>query len=90
VFFATHELGPAAHGISKVVRLDDRRSGCARVRELFRYAPDPAVFNFDVELKDVTRRFRGLEIVVTEGREVAQTITRYRYDRKRDRYIEYD
>jgi hypothetical protein len=90
VFFVTQENSPVAHGVAKVVRLDDRPSACARVRELFSYTPtNPAVFSFDVELKDVTRQFPGLELVLTEGREVAQTITRYRYDRKRDRYMEY-
>jgi hypothetical protein len=90
VFFVTREISPVARGVAKVVRLDDRPSACARVRELFSYTPTSlALFSFDVELKDITRQFPGLELVLTEGREVAQTITRFRYDRKRDRYLEY-
>jgi hypothetical protein len=90
VFFVTQRLGPVARGASAVVRLDDRRSGCARVRALFRYTPsEPAVQSFDVELKNVAPQFPGLEVVVTEGREVAQQVTRYRYDRARDRYVAY-
>jgi hypothetical protein len=90
VFFVTRRLGPVAGGIAAVVRLDDRASACARVRVLFRYEPkDPALKGFDVQLQDVTRRFPGLEVVLTEMGEVAQRITRYRYDRLRDRYVVY-
>jgi len=90
VFFVTQKLGPVASGIAEVVRLDDRPSGCANVRALFRYTPtDAAVQSFDVQLKDVAPQFPGLEVVLTEAREVAQRITRYRYDRKRDRYVRY-
>ncbi len=90
VFFVTRRLGPVALGVAEVVRLDDRRSGCARVRALFRYSPnDPAVQSFTVELKNVAPQFQGLEVVVTEAREVAQRVTRYRYDRTRDRYVAY-
>jgi hypothetical protein len=90
VFFVTQRLAPVARGASAVVRLDDRRSGCARLRALFRYTPsDPAVQSFDVELKNVASQFPGLEVVVTEAREVAQQVTRYRYDRARDRYVVY-
>jgi hypothetical protein len=90
VFFVTRGLGPVASGVSKVVRLDDRASGCARVRVLFGYEPkEPSLQSFDVQLKDVAPRFPGLEIVLTEGKEVAQQITHYRYDRKRDRYVVY-
>jgi hypothetical protein len=90
VFFVTRTLGPVAGGIGEVVRLDDRPSGCARLRTLFRYEPkDPSLQSFDVQLKDLTPRFGGLELVLTEGKEVAQRITRYRYDRKLDRYVIY-
>jgi hypothetical protein len=90
VFFVTRRLGPVARGIAEVVRLDDRPSGCARVRALFRYSPgDPALQSFDVELKNVAPQFPGLEIVLTEAKEVAQRVTRYRYDRTRDRYVVY-
>jgi hypothetical protein len=90
LFFVTRRLGLVAGGIAAVVRLDDRASGCARVRALFRYQPmDPALRSFDVELKDVAPQFAGLEVILTEGKEVAQTTTRYRYDRTRDRYIRY-
>jgi hypothetical protein len=90
VFFVTRGLGPVASGVAAVVRLDDRTSGCARVRALFRYTPkDPGLQSFDVQLKDLTPRFRGLEIVLTEGKEVAQRITHYRYDRLLDRYVVY-
>jgi hypothetical protein len=90
VFFATSRLGPVANGMAKVVRLDDRASGCARIRALFRYSPtDPALQSFDVELKDVAPQFRGLEVVLTEAREVAQRVTTYRYDSARDRYVVY-
>jgi hypothetical protein len=90
VFFVTQRVGPVASGIAEVVRLDDLPSGCARARALFRYTPtDAAVQSFDVQLKDVAPQFPGLEVVLTEGREVAQHITRYRYDRKRDRYVVY-
>jgi hypothetical protein len=90
VFFVTRRLGPVALGIAEIVRLDDRRSGCARVRALFRYSPnDPAVQSFAVELKNAAPQFPGLEVVVTEAREVAQRVTRYRYDRMRDRYVVY-
>jgi sarcosine oxidase delta subunit len=90
VFFVTQRLGPVARGIAEVVRLDDRASGCARVRALFRYVPsDPAVQSFDVQLTNAAPQFPGLEITLTESREVAQRITRYRYDRTRDRYVVY-
>lgn len=90
VFFVTVRRGPVARGIAEVVRLDGRPPACARARALFRYVPtNPGVQSFDVQLKDVTRKFPGLEVVLTEGREVAQTITRYRYDRARDRYVAY-
>jgi hypothetical protein len=90
VFFVTRRLGPVARGIAEVVRLDSRASACPRVRALFRYEPtDPALRNFDVELTDVARQFPGLEVILTEGREVAQRVTRYRYDRARDRYVVY-
>jgi hypothetical protein len=90
VFFVTRRLGPVAGGVAAVVRLDDRSSGCARVRALFRYEPnEPALQSFDVQLKELTPRFRGLEIVLTEGKEVAQRITKYRYDVKLDRYVVY-
>ena len=89
VFFATGKLGPVAGGIAEVDRLDDRPSGCARVRALFRYTPGPGVQAFDVQLADVAPQFPGLEVVVTEAREVAQTTTKYRYDRVRNRYVAY-
>jgi hypothetical protein len=90
VFFVTQRLGPVARGIAEVVRLDDRASGCAHVRALFRYVPsDPGVQSFAVELKNVAPQFPGLEVVLTEAREVAQRVTRYRYDRTRDRYVAY-
>jgi hypothetical protein len=90
VFFVTRRLGPVALGVAEVVRLDDRRFGCARVHALFRYSPnDPAVQSFDVELKNAAPQFPGLEVVLTEAREVAQRVTRYRYDRARDRYVVY-
>jgi hypothetical protein len=90
VFFATSRLGPVANGMARVIRLDDRPSGCARARALFRYSPnDPALQSFDVELKDVAPQFRGLEVVLTEAREVAQRVTTYRYNRTLDRYVVY-
>jgi hypothetical protein len=90
VFFATSRIGPVAHGIAEVVRLDDRASGCSRVRVLFRYVPsDPGVQSFNVELKDAAPQFRGLEVILTESREVAVRTTRFRYDRVRDRYVVY-
>lgn len=90
VFFVTQRIRPVANGVAQVVRLDDRPSGCAHARALFRYVPStPAIQSFDVELTDAAPRFPGLEIVVTEAREVAQSMTRYRYDRKRDRYVVY-
>jgi hypothetical protein len=76
-------------GIAEVVRLDGRPAACARARALFRYVPNAAVQTFDVQLKDVTKKFPGLEVVLTEGREVAQTITKYRYARALDRYVVY-
>ena len=89
VFFVTVRRGPVASGIAEVVRLDGRPPACARPRALFRYVPAPGVQDFDVQLKDLTRKFRGLEVVLTEGREVAQTTTTYRYDRARNRYVAY-
>lgn len=89
VFFMTYRRGPVVRGIAEVVRLDGPPAACARPRALFRYVPRAAVQTFNVELKDLTRRFPGLEVVLTEGREVAQTITNYRYDRARDRYVVY-
>jgi hypothetical protein len=90
VFFVTARIGPVAHGIAEVIRLDDRASGCARVRALFRYSPvDPALQSFDVQLENAAPHFPGLEVVVTEAREVAQRVTTYRYDRARDRYVVY-
>lgn len=90
VFFVTRRFGVVAGGIAEVIRLDDRRSRCAHVRALFRYSPtDPALQSFDVELKDVAPKFPGLELVLTETGEVAQRVTKYRYDRVRDRYVVY-
>jgi hypothetical protein len=89
VFFVTSKIGPIASGIAELVRFDDRPTGCARPRALFRYVPGPGVMRFDAELRDEAPHFRGLEIVLTEGREVAQLVTRYRYDRKTDRYVRY-
>jgi hypothetical protein len=90
VFFVTRRNDPVAQGIAAVVRLDDRASGCARVRELFRYEPrDPALQSFDVELKNVAPQFAGLEVILTEAHGIAQHVTRYRYDRRRDRYVVY-
>ncbi len=90
VFFVTRKLSPVAQGVAEVARLDDRRSGCASVHELFRYEPtEPGLQSFDAELKDVAPKFQGLEVVLTEGYEVAQRVTTYRYDRTRDRYVKY-
>jgi hypothetical protein len=90
VFFVTRRRSLVAHGIAEVVRLDSRPSACPRVRALFHYEPtDPGLQSFDVELKDVARQFPGLEVILTEGREIAQNVTRYRYDRARDRYVVY-
>jgi hypothetical protein len=89
VFFMTYRRGPVMRGIAEVVRLDGRPPACAHARALFRYVPAAAVQTFNVELKDLTRKFPGLEVVVTEGREVAQTVTTYRYDRALDRYVKY-
>jgi hypothetical protein len=90
VFFLTRRNDPLAPGIAAVVRLDDRASGCARVRELFRYEPrDAALQSFDVQLKNVAPQFPGLEVVLTQEHGIAQHVTRYRYDRRRDRYIPY-
>jgi hypothetical protein len=89
VFFVTVRRGPVMRGIAEVVRLDGRPPTCARARALFRYVPAAGIQTFDVQLKDLTRKFPGLEVVLTEGREVAQTVTTYRYDRARDRYVAY-
>jgi hypothetical protein len=89
VFFVTQRLGPVARGIAEVVRLDDRASGCARAHALFRYSPGPGIQEFSVELEDAAPQFPGLEVVVTESREVARQVTTYRYDGVRDRYIAY-
>jgi hypothetical protein len=89
VFFVTVIRGPVMRGIAEVVRLDGRPPACARARALFRYVPAAGVQTFDAQLKDVTRKFPGLEVVLTESREVAQTVTTYRYDRARDRYVVY-
>jgi hypothetical protein len=89
VFFVTAKVAPIAIGIAKLVRFDDRPSGCSRPRTLFRYVPGPGVMNFDAELTDAAPQFGGLEVLVTEEREVARTVMRYRYDRKQDRYIRY-
>lgn len=76
--------------MTAVARLDDQASGCVRVRELFRYEPrDPVLESFDVELKNVAPQFAGLEVVLTEAHHLAQHVTRYRYDRRRDRYVVY-
>jgi hypothetical protein len=89
VFFATSKVAPVASGVAKLVRFDDRPSGCSRPRALFRYVPGAGIKTFAAELTDDAPQFPGLEIVLTEGREVAQTVTRYRYDRKLDRYVRY-
>ena len=89
VFFATSKVAPFASGVAKLVRFDDDRSGCSRPRVLFRYVPGPGIKSFGAELKDVAPRFPGLEIVLTEGREVAQQVMHYRYDRTFDRYVRY-
>jgi hypothetical protein len=90
VFFVTRRNEPLAQGAAAVVRLDDRASGCARVRELFRYEPrDTALQSFDVELKNVAPQFAGLEVVLTEAHHLPQHVTRYRYDRRLDRYVAY-
>jgi hypothetical protein len=88
VFFVTQRLGPVARGIAEVVRLDGA-SGCSRPHALFRYSPGPGIQEFSVELKDAAPQFRGLEVVVTESREVARQVTTYRYDRALDRYVVY-
>jgi hypothetical protein len=80
VFFVTHRIAPVADGAAELVRFDDSRSGCSRPRALFRYVPGPGVQSFDAELE-------GREIVLTERFEVMQRVTRYRYDRRRDRYV---
>jgi hypothetical protein len=89
LFFVTTAIAPVADGVAELIRFDDRRGGCARPRALFRYSPGAGVMNFDADLNDAAPQFRGLEIVLTEGREVAQRVTRYRYDRKLDRYVRY-
>jgi hypothetical protein len=90
VFFFTRRNDPLAQGVAAVVRLDDRVSGCARVRELFRYEPrDVTLHGFDVELKNVAPQFPGLEVVLTQAHGIAQHVTRFRYDRGRDRYVVY-
>ena len=89
LFFVTSKVAPIAAGVAELVRFDELASGCSRPRALFRYVPAAGIKTFDAELRDVAPQFPGLEIVLSEGREVAQLITHYRYDRKLDRYVKY-
>jgi hypothetical protein len=61
--------------MAMVVRFDDRPSGCLRPRTLFRFIGNGIV--------SAEPKSGGREIVVTEE----GTVTRYRYDRKLDRYV---
>lgn len=87
-----------------------RRAGfpCRRARQLFRYLTDrhtrtPAggtgdISSFRVRLRDVSRRYRGLEVALDERflrRSDPQCcgsikkVTYWRYSRGRDRYVRY-
>jgi hypothetical protein len=90
VFFVTRRVGVVARGVAAIVRLDSRPRSCSRLRVLFRYEPTAAgVHSFDIELVDAAPQYPGLEVLVTEAREVEQHVTKYRYDAARDRYVVY-
>ena len=83
---ATGDSGEAA-----VVHLVARRRGaCPRPRFLFHYRPGLGVHEFNVEIADLSGRFPGLEVRVTEHTGVGGddiSVQLFRYDRARGKYV---
>jgi hypothetical protein len=101
----------AAGGVGFISRArlgsDRRTGGCPKIVPLFRWtstepSPKPpkgySVSNFGVRYKDLTPRYQGKEIELTEGlasrRDPAccpskRRVSRWRYDSSRDRYVRY-
>jgi hypothetical protein len=86
-FFVAHGA-TADSGEAAIVHLvAPRRGVCPGPRFLFRYRPTPGVDAFDVELAELSKRFPGLEVRVTEQIGVDRFVRTYRFDRVRGRYV---
>jgi len=94
------DLRSGASGRAGETRLVAWR-GC-RPRDLFRYDSDRPtrrphgtvdVSSFALVVKDIERRFKGLELRLSEGFVFCcpsvQKLTYLRYDRRSDRYVRY-
>jgi hypothetical protein len=92
----------------QVVRWSARSANCPRERVLFRYPTRPntlpsppgagARITADASLTDRFKRYRGLELLVTEGfprtgdlsfRVAIERDSLYRFDQRRGRYVRY-
>ena len=86
-FFVVHGTTGDSGEAAVVHLVAPRRGACPRPRFLFRYRPGAGVDEFDVELADLTKRFRGLEVRVTERFGIDRFVRTYRFDRARGRYV---
>ena len=82
---ATGDVGEAA--VLHLVR--PRAGACPRPRDLFRYRPAEGVARFDVELLELSTRFPGLEVRVSEIVDRDGVVRTYRFDRALGRYVPY-